>query len=238
VLSSAAVAVALTFTVLSQNAKAVSINFETLATPEGTWNSRFPSGYTPLGSGITVYASATGNSISQAYLDQTDSSGPAGLGVCSILGSSLITPCAGSPDDNVGRVGGNLTSGSLETLILKFSAPLGTPGTLSVSLTGLGFNDRDHDPFNGFLRISINGGISFGTYTVTNGNLIGGPFVGTEFRFKRSTTTTGTGPDYDFYLSGMTVSQVPGPVVGAGLPGVMLAIGGLLGWWRRRRKTA
>jgi hypothetical protein len=96
-----------------------------------------------------------------------------------------------------------------------------TPGSVTATPFGLGFDFGplfDASANFGFLRFYTDNG-----FMVPRGDV----YVGMTFQYALS---------HVYGIGGLNPASVPTPVLGAGLPGLMLA--GLLGWWRRKRASA
>jgi hypothetical protein len=101
------------------------------------------------------------------------------------------------------------------------------PGTFPV---GGGIFGNDNLLFSGLSGLSLtNSGVSFHLDNGTDINIY--KFDVTAY------CTTDTCP-FGKHIGTFALSAVPGPIIGTGLPGLILASGGLLGWWRRRQKIA
>jgi hypothetical protein len=95
---------------------------------------------------------------------------------------------------------------------------------------------------NGFFSASVNGHFAFSVMDMNGATTFSGPSNIINFFMDDLVSfapEAGTGFVDRIQVTTFPAVQVPGPIVGAGLPGLILAGSGLLGWWRRRReKTA
>jgi hypothetical protein len=155
-----------------------------------------------------------------------------------------------------GYVGG----GAGAHLLGDFSLGYTTDRTPALSSTFIPFTITSTSTLNGSTLTSLGNGQLLDTgflpvtevYTITATSMSMGPITGVFLNAINDPTnglpTGGPGRYFgdrgvgegNFVVSEFTADvsrphEVPGPIAGAGLPGLIFASGGLLGWWRRRR---
>jgi hypothetical protein len=107
----------------------------------------------------------------------------------------------------------------------------------SIEIVGTGLIATDHELFFNFGAAGSYAKFSYTTivfcFNAGTGACPGAP---SGFFIANSFASATVAKDGLFLLSDTTFAGAPGPIVGAGLPGIIVALGGLLAWLRRQTK--
>ena len=109
--------------------------------------------------------------------------------------------------------------------LVELAFALGNSGAFSFTASSLytdyvlGIQTTQSNPKPDYFAFNLPTGVVSGSYSINNADTLATRAV-------------------LYGHSAISASPVPGPIVGAGLPGVVMALGGLIAWRRRRIATA
>jgi len=185
---------------------------------------------------ITFSPGGTGNNVNFNN-GVTATSGTPLIGITNQTGTNvaftgneaLVTPASGTAfitgtDQNLNFIDISLQQANtgFTSLVFNLNGIQGQNGTATITAT---------DQFGNTVvgtKPALGNGENFVTVTASNGELI------TDVK---ASTTTNFGDVEQVRLGGAQSLAVPGPVAGAGIPGLVAACGALVGLARRRRKV-